>query len=423
MYAAFQQTFIQPLQSVLTPQVEVYLVYFAPLLLVAVLADMFWHVWMRYVWAKFYASLSYVTLEIRLPKEMSKSPLAMESFLNSVHNTADGSLYAQLWKGEYRPFYSLEIISVEGQVKFVIWCEDQRKGGIMTALYSQFPGIEVHEIEDYTRSVHFDPDKIRIWASEFKFTKDDSYPIKTYVDYGLDKDPKEEFKVDPLLPMLEFMGSVKPNQQVWIQIPIRAHKNDQRKPGHLWKKTDLWKDGAEDLMNKIMMRNPKTKIAEINPETGYSKMPMLSEADKDLLTALARSITKQAFDAGIRGLYISPKDTFDTPFGIGGIIGNLKNFNAENLNGFKPNGKKWHNKFDGVPWEDFRHMRRNRFGRLALQAYKRRSYFYPPFKSVPLILNTEELATIWHFPGAVATTPTLTRLPSKKAQAPSNLPV
>jgi hypothetical protein len=281
----------------------------------------------------------------------------------------------------------------------------------------------VNEIDDYTKSVHFDPDKIRIWAGEFKFTKDDPYPIKTYVDYGLDKDPKEEFKVDPLLPLLEFMGSVKPNQQVWIQIPIRAHKNDQRKPGHLWKKTDLWRDGAEDLMNKIMLRNPKTKIAEVNPETGYSKMPMLSEADKDLLTALARSITKQAFDAGIRGLYISPKDTFDTPFGIGGIIGNMKNFNAENLNGFKPNGKRWHNKFDGVPWEDFRHMRRNRFGRLALAAYKRRSYFYPPFKSVPLVLNTEELATIWHFPGAVATTPTLTRVPSKKAQAPSNLPV
>jgi hypothetical protein len=269
----------------------------------------------------------------------------------------------------------------------------------------------------------YDANKFRVWAGEFKFTKDDAYPIKTYVDYGLDKDPKEEFKVDPILPMLEFMGSLKPNQQVWLQFIIRAHKDDQRKPGHLWKKTDLWKDGAESLINKIMMRNPKTKIAEVNPETGYSKMPMLSEAEKDLLTALARSITKQAFDCGIRGLYMSPKDTFDTPHGVGGIIGNMKNFNAENLNGFKPNGKRWHNKLDGVPWEDFRNMRRIRFGRLALKAYKRRSYFYPPFKSNPLVLNTEELATIWHFPGAVATTPTLARIPSKKAQAPSNLPL
>ncbi len=37
-----------------------------------------------------------------------------------------------------------------------------------------------------------------IWGCEFKFTKGDGYPIKTYVDYGLDKDPKEEYKVDPL---------------------------------------------------------------------------------------------------------------------------------------------------------------------------------------------------------------------------------
>jgi hypothetical protein len=40
-----------------------------------------------------------------------------------------------------------------------------------------------------------------------------------------------------------------------------------------------------------------------------------------------------------------------------------------------------------------------------------------------MILNTEELATIFHFPGQVAGTPTLERVPSKKAEAPSNLPI
>ena len=51
-------------------------------------------------------------------------------------------------------------------------------------------------------------------------------------------------------------------------------------------------------------------------------------------------------------------------------------------------------------------MRRNRFGRLALMAYKRRSFFYTPFKTKPIVLNTEELATIYHFPGSmVAATP------------------
>ncbi len=38
-------------------------------------------------------------------------------------------------------------------------------------------------------------------------------------------------------------------------------------------------------------------------------------------------------------------------------------------------------------------------------------------------MTVEELATIFHFPGKVATTPTLGRIPSKRAEPPSNLPI
>jgi hypothetical protein len=41
----------------------------------------------------------------------------------------------------------------------------------------------------------------------------------------------------------------------------------------------------------------------------------------------------------------------------------------------------------------------------------------------PFIMNIEELATIYHFPGTVATTPTLTRVEAKKGEPPANLPV
>ena len=63
-----------------------------------------------------------------------------------------------------------------------------------------------------------------------------------------------------------------------------------------------------------------------------------------------------------------------------------------------------------------------------LHAYKLRSFFELPYKNFgglkPFILTTEELATIFHFPsGIVSQTPTLTRVPSKKSEAPSNLPI
>ena len=98
------------------PIITGYVITFSPLILAALFGKIFWDMWMRYVHAKYFLSQQYSVIEIRLPKEMSKSPLAMELFLNSFHNTADGNWYKQLWLGETRPWFSLEMVSIEGQV-------------------------------------------------------------------------------------------------------------------------------------------------------------------------------------------------------------------------------------------------------------------------------------------------------------------
>ncbi len=417
---------ITDFQSNILPQAIQFAITISPILLSLLLGMLLWPLWVRYVRAKFFLSLKYTVLEVKLPRDTFKSPLAMEVFLQALHNTSDGNAYSRFWKGETRPWYALELVSIEGRVKFHIWTEDRRKAGVINGLYSQFPGIEVHESGDYAQSVHFDPKTMKIWAAEFKATKPDPYPIKTYVDYGLDKDPKEEFKVDPMLPMLEFLGSVGPNQQVWIQILIRAHKDDQPKLGHWFKNTDTWQDKAKELVNEIMIRDAKTKgIPEKNKKKSDDKfpdIPRLSKGEQDIIEAIERSVSKLAFDVGIRGLYIGEKNSFDSIFGIGGILGSMKHFGTEALNGFKPNGDVWHSRL-GEPWKDYKDIRRTMFSKDALAMYKRRSYFYAPHEGTPMVLNTEELATIYHFPGSVAATPTLERIPSKKADAPSNLPI
>lgn len=423
MVEQFYRTLLSDLQADIFPQALQFAIAISPVLLAITLGMIFWPLWVDYVRSKNFLKIKRTLLEIRLPKDTFKSPLAMEVFLQSLHNTSDGSAYKQYWSGETRPWYSLEIVSVEGRVKFYIWTEDARKHGVMSALYSQFPDAEIHEVEDYTSGVHYDPETMKVWAAEFVLTKEDPYPIKTYVDYGLDKDPKEEFKVDPLLPMLEFFGSVGPNQQIWMQVLIRAHKKEQRKPGHWFKKTDKWKDEAQELINEIMIRDAKTKVMGKSPEEGqFPVTPTLSPGEQKVVEAIERSMTKLPFDVGLRFIYVAKKEAFNTPFGIGGVIGNMKQFNTEHLNGFKPNGDVWHPRL-GDPWKDFKDIRRNRFSHEAIAMYKRRSFFYAPYKGTPMVLNTEELATLYHFPGSVAATPTLERIPSKRGDAPSNLPV
>jgi hypothetical protein len=391
----------------------------APVVLAFLLLSIAWNLWLTYVRAKYFLSLKYITLEIKLPKDQFKSPHAMEMVINAFHNTSDGDTFKQYWKGETRPWWSLELISIEGQVKFVIWLQEKRRNFIESSLYAQFPGIEIREIPDYAKSVYYDKNELAMWATEFKFTKEDPYPIKTYVDYGLDRDPKEEFKVDPLVPLLEYLGSVGPNQQVWFQFMIKAHGKDNKKKGSFFKKTDAWKDKATELVNEMLQRDAKTKVAGVENEKGFLVSPKITKGEEEVIEALERSITKHPFEVGIRVLYIAKKDFFDGA-NIGSIIGSMKHFSSPHLNGFKPGGP-----WGGLdfPWQDFKGIRKNRKMSLALMAYKRRSFFFAPFESQPLIMNSEELATIYHFPGAVAGTPTLERVPSKRGEAPSNLPI
>jgi len=418
--ASIETTFF----SSLIPGAFQMLLSIAPIALVILLALIFWDLWVEYVQGKQFLGLKYILLELKLPRDTFKSPKAMETVLNTLNNISGENWFSMYWKGETRPWYSLEIVSIEGQVKFFIWTEDRRKSGVMSSLYSQFPEIEIAEREDYTRCVHFDPKTMKLSCIEFALTnKSPAYPIKTYVDYGLDKDPKEEFKVDPMLPQIEFLGSVPPNQQIWIQILIRGHKKEQHKPGTLFGLTDSWRDVSLKEVNEILKRDKDTKVAGTRDEaTGYTKLPSITEGEREQVAAIERRLGKLAFDVGIRAIYVAPKEAFDTPFGVGGTISSFSNYKSENLNGFKPNGDKWHPRLT-YPWQDYKNMRRNRYSKLGLAAYKRRSYFYTPFKAQPFVLNSEELATIYHFPGSVSQTPSLERVPSRKAKAPGNLPV
>lgn len=409
--------------SVFTDAFQV-LITMSPIVLAIILFMIFWPLWVRYVRAAYFLKEKYCIIEIRLPKETFKSPKAMELFLTALHQTGgESNWYDKYWLGKTRTWFSLEMISIEGQVKFLIWMRSSWRPFIESSLYAQFPGVEVHEMpDDYARSTHFDPKTVGLWACEFIFSKPDAYPIKTYVDYGLDKDPKEEFKVDPLAPLIEFLGSIGANQQVWFQLLVRAHKGEQPKGGHWWKTTDKWKDGAKAEVDKILMRDPESKITGQIDESGRGQQVSISEGEKEIVTSIERGLTKLAFDVGVRAMYIADNKFF-AGTNIPGIIGSMKQFNSEHLNGFKPNSKKWNPKFS-YPWQDFNNIRQNKTRKEALAAYKRRSFFFHPYKDdKPLIMNTEELATMFHFPGQVSQTPTFARVQSKKGEAPGDLPI
>lgn len=380
-----------------------------------------WDLWVRYVQALNLASQTFVLLEIKLPKEVFKSPQAAEFFINSLYQTGgEGNWYEKYWKGGMRSWFSLEICSLNGGVHFFIWTKTGSRAVIEANLYSQYPGIEIYEVPDYTLPHFYNKEEMSYWASEFKLTKDDVFPIKTYVDYGLDKDPKEEYKIDPITPLIEFLGSLPKDNQIWIQILVRAHKEEDKDP-ITGKMVDArWAKAAKKEIDKMIdsVKGEKDKEGKLIPGTGRR----LTDIENDTVKALGRSISKKGFDVGMRAVYIAPQDSFN-PSNIGGIVGGITHFNSP-LNGFAPTrGSDERYGFTLLAWMKRSDKKRDKEKSHLIDAYKRRAYFHKPFKSPHFILNSEELATVFHFPGGVSTTPTFARVESRKGEPPANIPI
>ncbi len=390
-----------------------------PVLLLVVLFDL----WVQYKQAEFLAKQNYVLLEIKVPREIHKSPRAMEFCIAGMHQTSqEKNWYEKIWKGQMRAEFSMEIVSIDGNIHFFIRARKSFKNQIEGNLYSQYPGIEVHEVPDYTLPFLYNPEVQTFWASEFKLAKESVFPIKTYIDYGMDDNPKEEHKIDPLTPFIEFIGSLPRGNQVWLQIIVRAHKAEDKDPKGGPKLVDLkWEKDAQVQIDKIInaAKGEKDKDGKLIPGTGRQ----LTEVEKETVSAVARSISKKGFDVGMRLVYTAPKDVF-APSNLAGIIGGITHFNSH-LNGFAPtNGSDERYSHPLIAWKKRSEKTRNAERQDMLDAYKRRAYFYTPFKRKEIfVLNTEELATLFHLPGGVSNTPTFARIPSKKAEAPSNLPM
>ena len=157
------------------------------------LGSLAWTMWVDYRRQMFVSKQTFILLEIKLPREILKSPQASEFFISGLYSTlGEGNWYEKYWKGSVRDWFSLEMVSIDGIVHFFIWTKGGNKNKIEANLYSQYPGIEVYEVPDYTLPVKYDPETMTLFGTEFKLNKPDAYPIKTYLDYGMDKNPKEE---------------------------------------------------------------------------------------------------------------------------------------------------------------------------------------------------------------------------------------
>ncbi len=379
--------------------------------------------WLYFVRKQFDIAQGRVTLEIKLPQEVFKSPEAMELVLIQMHQTAAPDNHTQTyWDGKHPPVYGLELVSRGGDVRFYISVPRKKfKNIVETQLYAQYPGVEVHELDiDYTAEVPWDTSKFSYFSLHFGPKKADAYPIKTYLDYELDKMPKEEEKVDPISSMLEALGSIKQGEYLWVQILISAHREENFKVGAIGTHPD-WKDEAKAEIKRIIENaNKRVGIDPKKDKTKTLTMMNVSDAEKETIKSIERSIGKNAYNTAIRGMYIGKNEAYLPGERIGALITGWRSFDDLNRNAI---GVKWRTDFDWNWWQDPRDKRKTALKKQELDEYKRRVYTNHNSNDKKKVMTTEELATIFHLPGKVINTPSLGRLQSKRGEPPVNLPI
>ena len=382
-----------------------------------------WKAWLWYNRSRFLVGRKPVLLEVKMPRELVRSPRAMEvAFAHLWSQQGTTTYYHRVWMGQVFPIYSFEIASFGGDVRFFVWVWENQRKIVEATMYGQYPEVELVEVEDYAGKFKYDPRKFAGYATEWRYEpRNDAYPIKTYIEFELEKDPKEEYKIDPLAQVLENMHNIKPGEQIWIQIVMTACLDQRRKPKGKWFETESRYEG---IMNDEVEKIRKQAIGENtnleDPKEAWRRFVRIQyHKQTEQIRAIERNLSKHPFNVGMRGIYMADTGSYtpSTYYGMRWIWRPMGN--VQFMNQLRP--RRWHNPFD-FPYQDLWDIRWDLHTERALDAYQRRSFFFAPYIHPYNMMSTEVLATIWHPPSGAIKTPGLERMSAKKALPPPNLP-
>ena len=415
--------------------------------------------WLFYKRSIFKNSIEWVLLEILIPREVNKTPQAMEQFFMNLHGlrNAAGNFLEKYIDGEVTMWWSLELASFGGEVHFYIRTPKKHKKMVEAGLYAQYPNVEIIEVKDYMDEFPRDTREIyrndfNVFGGEFILKKEDAYPITTYEKFEL---TKEELAIDPISALVEVLSNIHKEEKVFIQILIRPAG-------------DEWQKEGKKLVDKLLGRKEKTsspsgvsglmewfrnllwapvahptwagKGEEKNgaKEENQNILAKLTPGERDTIKVVEESLSKPGFESLIRFIYYAPKSIFSTNFARRGILGALNQYASPQLNSFGGNPfvetrSRWiYFPYLFVPQRvEARKQRilynyRNR--KLPEESsWAKLSTSHPlnfNFKSKTYILNTTEVATIFHVPAEqVLTAPHVKRSESKKMGPPAGLPI
>lgn len=324
----------------------------------------------------------FVICRLMVPKENDKTPAAAELLFSALHGVYD-------YSSQKQPVMSFEIVSINRFVQFYFYVPRELKDFIEGQFYAQYPDLEIIEVDDYAKSIKQEKYAIGL---EMKTQKEDVYPIKTF----------QSFDADPLSGFTSVLSKLNAEDEIWIQFCIApADDKWQKRSISYVNSIKAGYDPSEPIW-KSFFKSVGSILA------GVAKAPIQTETKKEEVTSISgpmatalkgieEKATKLGFKTVIRVVSLSP-DHSRARHWLSATVGAFKQFSASHINGF----------VQGTILE----------GEGIVNLYQRR---YLSDKG--LILNIEELASLFHLPGVSVDTPSMDYAGSRKGEPPQNLPI
>jgi len=376
-----------------------------------------------------------VLLAIDVPKRNEQSILAMENLfdhLQGLHGTFPK--WEEYYENAFQRSLSLELVSIGGNIQYIIRCPGDWRNLVEAAVYGQFPDAEITEVEDYTSQIpsKYPDDKYDVWGVEMSLAGPDVQPLKSWRKF--EHNFVDPIYVDPMAALLENLSSIGPKEQIWIQyllIPLGVDWGI--KEGK--KAVDVLLEKPQPKKAKGLFAGIFESIADLISEfgdqlagiviggssTGEEKQeirfPQLSPGQKELIEGIERKVGQRAFGVKIRYVYIAEHGHMNKTIGVNGIIGSYKQWLDQNSNGLRPMLKETSS---SRPYYYLKNYRRNARKTIIMQAYKNRSTV---IGVKPKPMCSEEIASLWHFPSMNLKVPMLKQTEFTKAEAPAGLPL
>jgi len=305
-------------------------------------------------------SIDSVLLQVAVPRNNETKIDVMEQLFASLYSIKKGG-----WKQKYsvQPAISFEIVARREDIRFYVWVPKKLQDLVEKQINGAYSEAEVLEVDEY--NVFEETGKVAY--KTLQLGKNNFYPIKTFKDLA----------TDPMLGITSALAKMGPGDAAVVQIIISPAESDWQKEGGKF-------------------------VSDIKKQESDAEKAKFSTSGKTL-EAVESKISRPGFETSIRIIAIS-KDEETAKGTVTNISGAFSQFSGE-LNSLK--SRKINKKASFM--EDF-------------------LYRYQPmfnlFGNHTSILNSEELATIFHFPGRiVAPAPFVSRIESKRGEAPPGLPV